>query len=258
MNGRSNRLGSINVYPDKLLFVHFITVAAKNVKNQPMSASPRYNPHSRHYRSHDHDRYHSRQGGYDRREHRRGYISPKDEEYIKSEVKEEDNISQSFPVKEGPNFELSGLLAEEQNSFNGVPLTFSLPVDSAKPDVSAQDWRVYEFRGDENTRVIKLHGFACFLLGKDGRLVGASIPEELTFVQVDHPMCSRQHAVIQFRRRGADGVRPYIMDLNSTNKTMLNQKPIEPGKYIELRHQDVLNFGHTDCEYVVLNATVSN
>lgn len=223
-----------------------------------MSASPRYNPHSRPHRPHERDRYHARSHGQDSSIHRRGYTSPKDDEYIKSEIKEEDNAPPSHPIKEGPNFELSGLLAEEQNSINGVALTFSLPVDSAKPDPSVRDWRLYEFSGDENTRVIKLHDYACFLFGKDSRLVNASIDEELKFVHLNHQMCSRQHAVIQFRRRGADGVKPYIMDLNSTNKTMLNQKPIEAGKYIELRHQDVLNFGHTDCEYVVLDATVSN
>jgi len=223
-----------------------------------MSASPRYNPHSRSHRAHDRDRYHARSREHDSRSHRRGYTSPKEDEYIKSEVKEEDDIAPSYPVKEGPNFELSGLLAEEQNSVNGVALTFSLPVDSAKPDTSEQDWRFYEFTGDENTRVVKLHGYACFLLGEDSRLVNSTIGDELTFVYLNNPMCSRQHAVIQFRRRGTEGVRPYIMDLNSTNKTMLNQKPIDSGKYIELRHQDVLNFGHTECEYVVLNATVSN
>lgn len=223
-----------------------------------MSASPRHSPpHSRPPRNYDSERDRERRGDMRYQHSRRGYVSPKEEEYIKTEIKEEDN-SHPSRLKEGPNFELSGLLAEEQNQVNGVALTFSLPIDSSKPDSNSQDWRLYEFSGDENTRVIKLHGFACFLFGKDSRLAGASIPDELSFVQVTNQMCSRQHAVIQFRNRGQGNILPYIMDLNSTNKTMLNQKAIEPGKYIELRHQDVINFGHNSSEFVLLNATVSN
>lgn len=222
-----------------------------------MSASPRYNPQGRSYRDTEQSNNSRARVPHAPHTHRRGYTSPKDDAYIKSEIKEEDGYHSSPPVKEGPNFEVSGILAEEQNQVNGVALTFSLPMDSAKPEDESQDWRLYEFTGDENTRVVKLRGYACFLFGKDTRLSGASITDDLEFVQLANAMCSRQHAVIQFRRREG-GVRPYIMDLNSTNKTMLNQKPIEPGKYIELRHQDVLNFGHTSCEYVILNATVSN
>jgi smad nuclear-interacting protein 1 len=239
------------------LCVYTLVVECKKSKASRMSTSPRYNPQGRVYRHNELPGDRNKGALHTSHSHRRGYSSPKDDVYIKTEIKEEDDVYSSPSMRDGPNFELSGLLAETQNQVQGVALTFSLPMDSAKPDDASQDWRLYEFTGDENTRVVKLRGYACFLFGKDSRLTGASIPDELEFVHLTNAMCSRQHAVIQFRRRES-GVVPYIMDLNSTNKTMLNHKPIEPGKYIELRHQDVVNFGHTSCEYVILNATVSN
>jgi smad nuclear-interacting protein 1 len=201
------------------------------------------------------DDHHSSYHGKDRYRHR-GISSTKEEYDVKSEVKEEYGPAGHKVKKEGPNFEVSGLLAEDQNQVNGVALTFSLPPDSTVPNKSVTDWRLYEFNGDENSSVFKLHDFACFLFGKDKKLVGSSLMGELTFILIDNELCSRQHAVIQFRRRG-DSIRPYLMDLKSTNNTLLNQKPIDSGKYIELRHQDVINFGHTSRDYVLLNALTS-
>jgi smad nuclear-interacting protein 1 len=42
------------------------------------------------------------------------------------------------------------------------------------------------------------------------------------------------------------------MDLESTNKTFLNGEPIEPARYYELREKDVLKFGESQREYVVM------
>lgn len=47
-------------------------------------------------------------------------------------------------------------------------------------------------------------------------------------------------------------IKPYMMDLESTNFSFLNGKPIEPARYIELRPQDVLRFGQSKREYVLL------
>lgn len=47
-------------------------------------------------------------------------------------------------------------------------------------------------------------------------------------------------------------VLPYIMDLESTNGTFLNNDRIEPRRYYELQPRDVLKFGFSSREYVVL------
>ena len=49
--------------------------------------------------------------------------------------------------KERPCFEPSGILAEYQNSFNGVVLKFTEPLDAAAP---TEEWRLYPFKGDES------------------------------------------------------------------------------------------------------------
>lgn len=47
-------------------------------------------------------------------------------------------------------------------------------------------------------------------------------------------------------------VKPYVMDLDSTNKTFLNGAEIEGSRYVELRAKDVLKFGESSKEYVLI------
>ena len=42
------------------------------------------------------------------------------------------------------------------------------------------------------------------------------------------------------------------MDLESTNKTMLNGEVVEPARYYELRDKDVLRFGESTRDYVIM------
>ncbi|TXG67748.1 hypothetical protein EZV62_009023 [Acer yangbiense] len=48
-------------------------------------------------------------------------------------------------------------------------------------------------------------------------------------------------------------VRPYLMDLGSTNKTYLNEDPVEPQRYYELLEKDTIKFGNSSREYVLLH-----
>ena len=88
-----------------------------------------------------------------------------------------------------------------------------------------------------------LHRQSAYLIGKDRKI--ADIP-------VDHPSCSRQHAVLQYRM-AHNKVLPYIIDLNSSNGTYLNNQKIEPQRYVELREKDVVKFGYSSREYVLLH-----
>jgi len=80
-------------------------------------------------------------------------------------------------------------------------------------------------------------------------------------VPTDHPSCSKQHAVIQYRlteKEGPDGmmqskVRPYVMDLGATNGTFLNGNRIEAQRFYELMEKDTLKFGNSSREYVLLH-----
>lgn len=146
-----------------------------------------------------------------------------------------------------PEFALSGKLAEEANSVNGVPRVYSEPSDTAVPP---RGWRLYVFKGDsiaDNRRpYVELHKQSAFLLGKDTRVV--DIPAE-------HPSCSRQHAVVQFRAPTAHKVspKPYIIDLGSTNGTHLNSHTIEAQRYYELLERDIFSLGNSSRDYVILH-----
>ncbi|GAB4841274.1 hypothetical protein Ancab_022006 [Ancistrocladus abbreviatus] len=152
--------------------------------------------------------------------------------------------------KQKPSFELSGKLAAETNRVRGVTLLFNEPPDARKPDIR---WRLYVFKGGEPlNEPLYVHRQSCYLFGRERRV--ADVP-------TDHPSCSKQHAVLQFRqveKEQPDGtmskqVRPYIMDLGSTNKTFINDNPIEPQRYYELFEKDTIRFGNSSREYVLLH-----
>ena len=50
-----------------------------------------------------------------------------------------------------------------------------------------------------------------------------------------------------------DRVLPYIIDLGSANGTYLNTERIEPQRYYELKEKDMLKFGFSSREYVLLH-----
>ncbi|XP_026409533.1 FHA domain-containing protein DDL-like [Papaver somniferum] len=152
--------------------------------------------------------------------------------------------------KQKPSFELSGKLAEETNRVKGVTLLFTEPSDARIPDVR---WRLYVFKGGEVLNdPLYIHRKTCYLFGRERRV--ADIP-------TDHPSCSKQHAVIQYRlveKEQPDGmlkkkVSPYIMDLGSTNGTFINDDRIESQRYYELKEKDTIKFGNSSREYVVLH-----
>ncbi|KAK8638337.1 hypothetical protein V6N13_136770 [Hibiscus sabdariffa] len=144
--------------------------------------------------------------------------------------------------KQKPTFELSGKLAAETNRVRGVTLLFNEPPDARKPDIR---WRLYVFKaGEVLNEPLYIHRQSCYLFGRERRVVD---------VPTDHSSCSKQHAVIQFRQVEKDQpdgtsikqVRPYIMDLGSTNKTFINDNPIEPQCYYELIEKDTIKFGNS-------------
>ncbi|XP_019582111.1 smad nuclear-interacting protein 1 [Rhinolophus sinicus] len=159
------------------------------------------------------------------------------------------NKDKEVPAKEKPSFELSGALLEDTNTFRGVVIKYSEPPEARIPK---KRWRLYPFKNDEVLPVMYIHRQSAYLLGRHRRI--ADIP-------IDHPSCSKQHAVFQYRLveyTRADGtvgrrVRPYIIDLGSGNGTFLNNKRIEPQRYYELKEKDVLKFGFSSREYVLLH-----
>ena len=116
--------------------------------------------------------------------------------------------------------------------------------------------------GELTGEPLYIHRQSHYLFGRERRVVD---------VPADHPSCSKQHAVLQYRqspiwsleelaakdppslpavndrlfhcrrtsKEGIDGmpveaVRPYLMDLGSTNGTFINNEQLEAQRYYEL------------------------
>ncbi|PWZ16617.1 FHA domain-containing protein DDL [Zea mays] len=164
--------------------------------------------------------------------------------------------------KQKPSFELSGKLAEETNRVAGVNLLYSEPPEARKSEIR---WRLYVFKdGEPLNEPLYVHRMTCYLFGRERKV--ADVP-------TDHPSCSKQHAVLQYRlveKEQLDGMmtkkisnalpdfiisvllyhtilfdRPYLMDLDSTNGTFINGNRIEPRRYYELFEKDTIKFGNS-------------
>ena len=107
-------------------------------------------------------------------------------EWGKKDTKNEEE--DEVPVeKEKPNFGLSGKLTEDTNKMNGVIIKYSEPPEAKKPK---RRWRFYPFKGEKAMATLYLHRQSAFLIGRD---------RVICDLAVDHPSCSKQHAVLQYR-----------------------------------------------------------
>ena len=151
-----------------------------------------------------------------------------------------------------PDFGLSGALAKDENHGNvykGHVLKWTEPDDARKP---VDRWRIYEYKNGEQVKVLHIHRQSAFLIGRI---------KDIADILTMHPSCSGQHAVLQFRLKvlkdDLDEVRvvlPYVMDLESTNGTFLNGERLAPARYVELRETDMLQFGSSSRDYVLIRA----
>eukprot|EP00808_Paulinella_micropora_P000741 g32362.t1 len=154
--------------------------------------------------------------------------------------------------KEKPNFETSGaLLEDEEGEAASKGLKYHEPEDAREP---GHGWRLYVFKDEQNVGPpLRLQKRSMFLIGKKKK--GA-------IIEANHPSVSGHHAIIQFRQKGTRTVtgemelkiKPYIIDLNSTNGTFLNKKKIEGAKYYELLEGDVIKLGFSSRDYVLLHS----
>lgn len=110
---------------------------------------------------------------------------------------------------------------------------------------------MYIFKKKDLLDTVYLYQRSVWLLGRDIKI---------TDIPLEHPSISKQHAVIQFRYITASNeygdktskVKPYLIDLESTKGTTLNGNKIEASRYVELVDQDVVRFGDSEREYVMM------
>ncbi|KAL9633769.1 MAG: hypothetical protein Q9164_004499 [Protoblastenia rupestris] len=170
--------------------------------------------------------------------------------------------SSSLPEKEKekekqkPNYAPSGLLAAETNTVANttIVLKYNEPPEARLPPPSAP-WRLYIFKGSEALETLNLFERSCWLFGREQAVVDHA---------TEHPSCSKQHAVLQFRytekkeKKGGEWgerkgrVRLYVIDLESANGTQVNGEMVPERRYVEVKSGDVIRFGESTREYVVL------
>ncbi|XP_073955420.1 uncharacterized protein isoform X2 [Choristoneura fumiferana] len=180
------------------------------------------------------------------RKTRFGNVDDKEYSWGKADANKEEGAPGD---KEKPNFGLSGKLTADANTVNGVVIKYTEPEDSKQPK---RRWRFYPFKGDKALPILYIHRQSCFLIGRDKKVVD---------IALEHPSISKQHAALQYRATpftrpdGSQGrrVRPYVIDLESANGTFVNNKKIEPRRYTELLERDVVKFGFSQREYVLLH-----
>jgi smad nuclear-interacting protein 1 len=159
--------------------------------------------------------------------------------------------------KEKPNYGTTGVLAAASNSVaqadgSSITLKYHEPPEARKPAPKDQ-WKMFVFKDGDIVDTIDIGLRTCWLVGRDAAVV--DLPAE-------HPSISKQHAVIQFRyteKRNEFGdkigkVKPYIIDLESANGTILNEERIPDSRYLEVRNKDMIQFGHSAREYVFMLA----
>ncbi|KAJ5158512.1 uncharacterized protein N7500_008163 [Penicillium coprophilum] len=159
------------------------------------------------------------------------------------------------PEKQKPNFNATGRLAAETNTVRvqggaEIVLKYHEPPEARKPPAK-EPWRMYVFKGPDLLETVELAERSCWLVGRERMVVDFPL---------DHPSCSKQHAVLQFRfveKRNEYGdrigkVKPYLIDLESANGSSINGETIPAGRYVEVMDKDVIRFGLSSREYVLM------
>lgn len=182
------------------------------------------------------------------------YYGPAEGKRKESNEIQEDGGEAEPVVKQKPNFGISGALAkddEKGNVYKGVVLKFSEPPEARAPNTQ---WRFYVFKGEEALETLHISKQSAYLFGRN---------EDIADIPLRHGSCSSQHAVLQYRslpnkETGKLQCLPYLMDLESTNGSFINGVKIDSARYYQLKKGDVLKFGASTREYVLLTANTTS
>lgn len=154
--------------------------------------------------------------------------------------------------RERPTLMPSGLLGRDRRRHerSGVAVEYEPPADGR---ACLADWRLYIFKDGkplDDGGVVPLREREWLLFGRDRRVAD---------VATDHGSCSKQHAVLQFRISPSDAkeIAPWLMDLETTNGTFLNSSRIDARRYYQLMDRDVVQFGSSSREYVLIYGGIS-
>eukprot|EP01063_Lacrimia_lanifica_P009727 TRINITY_DN16624_c0_g1_i1.p1 TRINITY_DN16624_c0_g1~~TRINITY_DN16624_c0_g1_i1.p1 ORF type:complete len:246 (+),score=80.54 TRINITY_DN16624_c0_g1_i1:56-793(+) len=182
-----------------------------------------------------------------------GAVARRRSDSVSSSSSSSSSLSSSVPEKEKAQFASTGLLAEDEGqTYKGRTLKWTEPADMER---TQRRWVLYVLRDGkpiEGERMYELQENPAFMFGRDAGICDFPLA---------HPSISSQHAVLVFRataseeQPGKTAVTPYVIDLDSTNGTSLNKKRLRPKVYTPLGNGDMLQFGNSSREFVLIDAT---
>lgn len=269
-NNCSGRGGTEEVTDEEALQA-LLTSAQEREKSEREAAVSKGTHHNRKRGRDDRDRNHPRDSGRPRQDQRtveneKSYYGPAAEDRTRDKTKrngdnensdgnedddDEGKDDETKPTHK-PNFGLSGALSKDTggNVYKGVQLKFQEPPEARAPNTQ---WRFYVFKGKELLETLHISKQSAYLCGRNA---------DICDIHMAHPSLSSQHAVLQYRalphkETGRLSCQPYIMDLESTNGTFLNGVRLDPARYYQLKKGDVLTFGASTREYVLLTANTT-
>ncbi|CDO93698.1 unnamed protein product [Kluyveromyces dobzhanskii CBS 2104] len=169
-----------------------------------------------------------------------------------------------------PIFTPSSLLEHESHQKKGMQLKHVEPSDAisprnyfknhvvAKSDRTRYELVVYQKGIKGEISKTELYDKSCYVIGRGlGRSLQSSESDEKEVVLADIPIkeetCSREHFAIQFREVDHKLI-PYLIDLDSSNGTCLNDSAIPSARYIELKSSDIIQISEdpNDTDYELL------
>ncbi|SCU97929.1 LAMI_0F12156g1_1 [Lachancea mirantina] len=170
-----------------------------------------------------------------------------------------------------PIFEPSGLLELDSNNKKGIHVLHVEPLNAVSPETFYRNRRVPKFRQCRFRAVVYRDGQeepieTYDLFEKSSYLVGRALgdkqgdketPEDaeivLADIKIPDETCSKQHCVIQFREIDSE-LKVHVMDLESSNGTVLNAVELPATRFVELHSEDCLRFTvhRSDSQYSVI------
>ena len=182
-----------------------------------------------------------------------------------TEQKVEANTQKNLTV----NFQKSGaLLAPQQLAADGKTLLKYVETSVADKCKAGVGWSLHVFKPKESlpsNESLRNDGASecvqVIHLDPKKSLFRIGRHPEINHILTAHASCSAQHAIVQFCLKKSDHTAiatatPYLMDLESTHGTFLNDKCIPPARLIQLFPNDILRFGHSTREYVLLHESL--
>jgi len=130
-----------------------------------------------------------------------------------------------------------------RNGRDGIKSLYKEPPEARIPE---HRWRLSVSKEGEDFPAYRIYRQSKYIFGRD---------KDQSDIHLHHTSCSNIHAVLQYRLRTDSHGRhiyPYLIDLGSSHGTYLNGRRIDANIYYKLEEKDVMQFGESSKEFILL------